>query len=119
MVTAATKPMGVKDTKEAMIGINELALTLARIFSDGVQFQDFMELWRKVGEDETFKAQLMAAYEGWGNIPDELADIDVQESLEIIGVQLSYVPKLLEVYGHTTSTPSAVSGTAQAAAAKK
>lgn len=106
MQTTAT-PVGVKDTKEAMIGINELSLTLAKTFADGIQFTDVMDLWKKLSEDTAFKDQLLAAYEGWSNISAEVADIDATEALELVGIQMSYVPRYLEVLGKSSSLASA------------
>lgn len=99
---------GIQETKDAMIAINEVGLTMVQLFADGAQFQDVMEIWKKLSEDETFKAQLVAAYEGWSAISGEIADLDVNEALELVTVQLAYIPKFVDVVKKDTpATPAA------------
>ena len=119
MTPVTTAPQGIQETKEALVGINELGLAMARVFVDGVQFADFMDLWKKLSEDEAFKAKLMAAYEGWSKVSGELADLDVHESLEVVGVQLSYIPKFLEIFGKANPGSPAALAAAKATSAKK
>lgn len=103
-VPAVVPSMGVQETKEVMIAVNELGLTLLNLFADGVQFADAMALWKKIGEDETFKAQLKAAYEGWSNVSGEISHIDVAGMLSLVATQMEYIPRLLEAIGKTKAT---------------
>lgn len=99
---------GVQETKDALVAINEVGLTMVQLFADGAQFQDVMEIWKKLSEDETFKAQLAAAYQGWNSISGEIADLDVNEALELVTVQLAYIPKFVDVIKKDTpATPAA------------
>jgi hypothetical protein len=99
---------GIQETKDAMIAINEVGLTMVQLFADGAQFQDVMQIWKKLSEDETFKAQLAAAYEGWSSISGEISDLDVNEALELVTVQLAYIPKFVDVIKKDTpATPVA------------
>ena len=89
---------GVQETKEALIGLNEVSLELAKQFKDGVQVTDFTSLYSKITSDEAFKAKVLAAYEGYQKIPAEVKDIDAGEGLEIASVQLEYLPKFLDAF---------------------
>ena len=89
---------GIKETKEALIGVNEVSLELAKKFKDGVQVTDFTEFYSKLTSDADFKAKVQAAYEGYKAIPDEVKDIDGGEGLELAVVQLDYTPKFLDVF---------------------
>lgn len=93
---AAVKPAGIQETKDALIAVNEVGLTMVKLFADGTQFADFISIWKKLSEDETFKAQIVTAYEGWSGISGEIADLDVNEALELVSVQLAYIPKFVE-----------------------
>lgn len=92
----AVKVAGIQETKDALIAMNEVGLTMAKLFADGTQFADFVAIWKKLSEDETFKAQLVTAYEGWNAISGEIADLDVNEALDLVSVQLAYIPKFVE-----------------------
>lgn len=90
--------LGVKETKEALIGVNEVSLCLAEKFKDGVQVTDFTEFYAKVTADEEFKNKVKAAYDNYKAIPDEVKDIDAGEGIELAVVQLDYAPKFIEVF---------------------
>jgi hypothetical protein len=89
---------GIKETKEALIGVNEVSLELAKKFKDGVQVSDFTEFYSKLTSDADFKAKVHAAYDNYKAIPDEVKDIDGGEGLELAVVQLDYTPKFLDVF---------------------
>jgi hypothetical protein len=87
--------LGIKETKEALIGINELAVAIAGALKDGLQVGDAAYLWAKLQSDPAMSAKLMAAYEGASKIPAEVKDLDLGEGIELLSVQASYVPKLV------------------------
>ena len=87
---------GVKETKEFIIGLNEVSLALVNRFKDGVQITDFLSLWDKVKDDPAFRDKLKAAYEGYKAIPVELADLDLAEGVEIVTAQAAYIPTIIE-----------------------
>lgn len=89
---------GIKETKEALIGVNEVSLCLAEKFKDGVQVTDFTEFYAKVTSDADFKAKVQAAYENYKAIPDEAKDIDAGEGIELAVVQLDYAPKFVALF---------------------
>lgn len=90
--------IGVKETKEALIGINELSLCIAERLKDGVGVDDIMAIWEKLGNDPAFKQKLADAIDGYSKIPAEVGDIDVNEGIELAGVQLNYLPKYFETF---------------------
>lgn len=89
---------GIKETKEAVIGLNEIALVLANRFKDGVQITDFTVMWDKLQNDAEFKAKLEAAWNNYKLIPAEVKDIDLSEGGELVIVQIGYLPKFIDEF---------------------
>jgi hypothetical protein len=87
--------VGIKETKEALVGVNELALFLASRLKDGVGHDDATAVFAKVTADEEFKSLMHAAYDNFKAIPAEVQDADVTETVELIVLQASYVPKFV------------------------
>ncbi|HRT83935.1 MAG TPA: hypothetical protein P5523_04790 [Bacteroidales bacterium] len=89
--------MDIKETKEALIGLNELALVIAVRLKDGFQVvEDISAVVAKLMSDAEFQAKLQAAYENIGAIPEEIKDLQLNEVIELVGVQVGYVPKFVE-----------------------
>lgn len=91
---SADSKEGIKETKEMLVGLNELSLLLLGKFKDGVQFVDFTEMYSHLQNDADFKAKLEAAYTNYQAIPAEVKDVDAGEGLELASVQIEYVPKI-------------------------
>lgn len=89
---------GIKETKEALIGVNEVAVLIASKFKDGVQFGDFAAFWEAFKNDAEFKAKMESAYMGYQAIPEEVKDLDIGEGIELAMVQIQYVPKLVAAF---------------------
>ena len=87
---------GIKETKEGLCGLFEVLVCLAERFHDGAQVSDFATIWGKLQNDEPFKQKLMAAYDGAQAIPAELKDLDLNEGIELAGIALDYLPKLVD-----------------------
>lgn len=87
--------VGIKEAKEALVGVNELAICLAERLKDGVGVDDMVALFMKLQSDDEFKAKLAAAADGIGAVPAELKDLSLAEGMELAVVQIAYVPKLL------------------------
>lgn len=85
--------VGVKETKELLVGVNEVGLALVERLKDGVQLTDAVAFYEKLVSDPAFKSKVFAAYENWQAVPDEVKDLDVGEAVELAGVQLGYIPK--------------------------
>jgi len=88
--------LGVKETKELLEGVLELSLVLISVFKDGVQLQDAMELWDKLGKDPLVKAKFQSAFEGYKSIAVEMKDLDAYEGVELASCLLAFLPRLLE-----------------------
>ena len=88
---------GCVETTEALIAVNELTLFLVGRFADGIGFDDLLASRKKYQDDAEFRAKLGAAYEGWSKISGEIADMDIAESLSLVSLQMTYVPKILTV----------------------
>jgi hypothetical protein len=86
---------GIKETTEALVGVNEVALVVAERLKDGVQLSDFEAFYSKFTMDTAFKAKLQAAYENYQAIPAEVSDLDLFEGISLVQVQVSYVPRLI------------------------
>jgi len=87
---------GIKETTEALIAFNEITVFLITRFKDGVDFSDFAAIWNKITEDEEFKTILGKAYDNIGKRPEEVADIDFKEGVDLGSIQLKYLPKILQ-----------------------
>lgn len=89
---------GIKESKEALEGMMELSICLVEVFKDGLQFSDIMDLWEKLKNDPLVSAKLAAAYEGYQKVPDELNDLNIDESFELGACALQYMPKLIKSF---------------------
>ena len=87
--------LGIKELKEALIGVNELSILIASRMKDGAGLDDAMAIWEKLKNDEDFKNKMVAAYEGIGMVPAELKQIDLAEGIELAMLQAGYVPKII------------------------
>ncbi len=89
--------MDIKESKELLIGVNELSVFLVGILKDGVQAkEDISAIIEKLATDGEFKEKLQDAYTGVGAVKAELGDLSVVEGVELAMVQAAYVPKILE-----------------------
>jgi hypothetical protein len=89
--------IGIQETKEALIGINELSIVLAQQLKDGFQVgSDLAAIVGKWQSDADFQAKLTAAFIGIQKVPDEIKDLDLSEGIELASIQLAYVPKIVE-----------------------
>lgn len=84
-----------KETKEVLVAVNEVALYLLGLLKDGVDLSDGVALAAKLAGDEKFRTLLQEAVKGSALIKDEVKDLSLPESLELVMLELSYVPKFL------------------------
>lgn len=87
--------VGIKETKEALIAVNEIALHVARRFKDGVQGSDFIGFYNDFVNDADLKAKLQAGWDAHQSIPNEVVNIDLAEAIELATVEITYVPKII------------------------
>lgn len=86
--------LGIKETKEALVGLNELSIFMAKRLKDGVGADDAMAIFQALIGDAEFKAKLSAAAEGIKAVPAEIKDVDLSEAVDLIQLQISYIPKI-------------------------
>jgi len=90
---------GVKESKEVLIGANEVSLVLVRLLKDG--FQAGNDLSALVGElvsNEELKKALADAMDKIGKVDDELKDLSLSEGGELAMVQLGYVEEIIDAF---------------------
>jgi hypothetical protein len=88
--------MDIKETKEALIAINELGVKIASLAKDGLQVADGLALVALLSADSDLQSKLLAAFQGVQAVPAELKELDINEGVELVVLQASYVPKILE-----------------------
>jgi len=87
---------GIKETKEVLIAVNELALIIIKHVKDGVQVSDIPAIAVEMFRNEAFKDAIANAVKDIAMVPAEVKDINVEEGLELAKEQISYLPRLLE-----------------------
>ncbi len=98
LLKKADSVVGNKESKEALIATNEIALFLAERLKDGIGFDDAAAVWDKLRNDEDFKAKLQAGYDKIKEVSNEMKDIDLGEGIELGMVQIEFIPKFMEVF---------------------
>ena len=88
--------IGIEETKEVLIALDEISLLILGQIKDGIQLSDVVSIITKVLASEELKSALSRAVVGISNIPAELKDIDLSEGIELIKTEIAYVPKFLE-----------------------
>ena len=90
--------LGIKETKEVLIALNEIGLVVYPIVKDGVQVYDDMKaLIEAILSNSDFRQAIADAVDKVMDVPAEISDIDLQEGIELIGTQLEYLKKLVDV----------------------
>lgn len=86
----------IKELSEAIVGVNEVGIELIKQFKDGVQFSDFEAFYMAFTQNLDFKNKVLAAYEGLSKVPAEIKDLDLTEGIQLLMLQSSYVPRIVE-----------------------
>lgn len=86
----------MKETKELVVGLLKVATVLAESFKDGVQTQDIGVIAAKIQSDESLKAALLAAYNDVELAKEEIKDLDLAKSIELVGAALPEVLALIK-----------------------
>jgi len=87
--------MDIKNTKEILVAANEIGLVVAQALKDGAQMSDVMVVVGKIMGD--LQGKVGAAISGASEVPAEIKDISVNEVVELVALQLEYVPKFVNV----------------------
>ncbi len=86
---------GIKETKEALIAINAIAIFIISRMKDGVGLDDAMAIWDKMSGENELKDKVITAFENWQQIPGELDDLDLDEAIELGKLQMDFIPSIL------------------------
>jgi hypothetical protein len=86
----------VKETKEALIAINEIGLVVVKLLKDGLQASDAIEFYNALMNNQDMKDKIADAYESYNLIPEEIKDIDLGEGAELLKLQVEYLPLFVE-----------------------
>ncbi len=90
--------MEIVDTKELLIGVNELALEIIKQTKDGLQIgQDLASIFARFQNDPVFAEKLTVAVKGISNVSAEIKDLSVQEGIELASIQLQYIPEIFKL----------------------
>lgn len=88
--------VGINETKEALVAVNEIALHIVKLLKDGFQASDVVAFFDVLKNDPEFSAKLLAGFNGIGKVPAEIKDIDINEGMDLLMCQVGFVPKFLE-----------------------
>jgi len=87
----------VKETKELLVGLNHLSLMLVKHLKDGFQLgKDSVAIVSELMTNKELKTALSEAANGVSKVPAEIKDMSLAEGMELVMVQVDFVPKLLE-----------------------
>lgn len=88
---------GVKESKELLIGVNELSLVLMKHLKDGFQAgKDAAAILGELVANEEVKNKLVEAVQGVDKVPAEIKDLSLEEGVELGMVQVGYVSKIVD-----------------------
>jgi hypothetical protein len=86
---------GIQNTKELFIAMQELSLEIAKLLKDGAQVTDIITFWNDMIANEEMKAKLIAAVDGYKELPAEIKDIDINEAVELAAIAIAFIPKFV------------------------
>lgn len=90
-----SEALGIKETQEAVVGVNELAIVLIKHLKDGAQVSDATAIFDELKSNPEVVAKLMAAKDNIGAVPAEMGDCSILEAAQLGMVQLGYLPKII------------------------
>lgn len=89
--------LGIKETKEAAIGIIALGGFIAKEIKAKKSIgQDMMDLFVAMQSDPEFRSKLEAAVNGLELVPSEIGNMSIQEGIELAGAIVPEVIKALK-----------------------
>ena len=87
---------GIKETKEMLEGMLELAAMLLTVFKDGAQATDIVQIFEIISKNDALKEKLLAAYNGAEHVQDEVKDVTLAEGIELLMIMIQKAPMLIE-----------------------
>ena len=88
--------VGIKETKDVIIAVNELALVIIKHVRDGFQVTDIVAVITELIGTDSFKTAIADAVSNIAQVPAEIKDIDLIEGGELAICQAMYLPRILE-----------------------
>ena len=85
---------GNKETKEMIVALMRISAELAKIFKDGLQATDAIQIFEVMQKDEELKKLLVLAYNDANLIDDEIKDLDFAEGVDLIAATIAEIPAL-------------------------
>lgn len=89
--------VGIKETKEAVLGLLAIAPVIAAELKDGASLSDALVVYQKVMASEELKVKVLAAYDNIKAVPEEVKDLDLAEAIDLIKEVIPEVLKLIQV----------------------
>jgi hypothetical protein len=87
---------GTKELQEAIEASMELLGYILELAQDGLTIGDGFDIAQRIATDDAFRGKMLVAMDGMSKIPDEIKDLDMNESVALSMVILSYVPRIVE-----------------------
>lgn len=87
--------LGIQETKEALVAVDEIALTIVKGFKKSGFVGSFAEFWATFQNDPAFKEKLAAGWANLSAVPSEVGDLDLGEAVELVLTEVAYVPKFI------------------------
>lgn len=77
---------GIKETREAIIGVVALGVYIVSRAKDGFNMDDAADFAQKLLLDKEFAEKIQAAVDGIDNVPGEIKDLNFVEVLQLASV---------------------------------
>jgi hypothetical protein len=87
-----SEQVGVKELKEAILGLVVLGKAVAVLAKDGVDLSDAVALGQKFAADPAFKDKVLEAVKGIDQVPAEVKDLTLAEGLELAAL----IPQIID-----------------------
>ena len=82
---------GIKESMELMLGASALTILIIKRLRDGFQMSDIVAIMSALAKQDEFKD----AIKGVTSVPKEMADISINEIMELGAAMIKEVPKYL------------------------
>lgn len=85
----------VKEVKEVLVAVGDLAAVLVEVLKDGIQMSDALKLVDVLMKKPELIDELKAAVAGIAELPEELKDLSLDEGVELAKVASEVVKKIV------------------------
>lgn len=89
--------VGIEETKEVLVSVNELGLVIAKHVKDGVSITDIPAIIVDLLSSDAFKQALVNAITNVSAVPAEIKDINIDETFQLMMTQAGFVTKFIDV----------------------